>query len=63
MSEFRLPNPALWEALPPQRQRGVILVIEQMALRRIRSALCLAETRHYVSNAVCHERLAIVYIR
>ena len=37
MSEH--PPPKVWEMLPPQRQRIILLTLGQMALRRLRSTL------------------------
>src|ERR1700733_7342672 len=36
--------PTIWETLPRQRQRGVVLLLGQMALRQIRSASIAQET-------------------
>ena len=71
------PPPPVWQTLPQERQRGVILTLEQMALRRLRHASLAEETADERRNVVPRrggilpekldrqhrERLAIVYIR
>ena len=42
MSEH--PPSKVWEMLPPQRQRIILLTLGQMALRRLRGATAAQET-------------------
>ena len=43
MNEFSRPSPVLWELLLPERRRSLIVMLESMALRRIRHAPVIEE--------------------
>src|SRR3984957_11220690 len=73
----RPPSQTLWETLTPQRRRGVVLLLAQLALRRIQSPSRLEETPDHDADLLPrragltpekitrehHERLALICVR
>ena len=73
----RPPSQTLWETLTPQRRRGVVLLLAQLALRRIQGPSRLEETPDHGRGSAPRragltpekitrehqQRLAIVYVR